>query len=65
MKKRVYLKNWLERLLSAIVMLSIVFVATTIEILGNPTYNKVLVVLLIVNVIIMKVLTKFGKSFQI
>ena len=65
MKKRVYLKNWLERLLSAIVMLSIVFVATTIETLGNPTYNKVLVVLLIVNVIIMKVLTKFGKSFQI
>lgn len=65
MKKRVYLKNWLERLLSAIVMLSIVFVAITIETLGNPTYNKVLVVLLIVNVIIMKVLTKFGKSFQI
>lgn len=65
MKKRVYLKNWLESLLSAIVMLSIGFVTTTIETLGNPTYNKILVVLLIVNVIIMKVLTKFGKSFQI
>lgn len=65
MKKRVYLKKWLENLLSTIVMLSIGFIAITIETLGNPTYNKILVVLLIVNVIIMKVLTKFGKSFQI
>ena len=62
-KKR-YLKTNVENFLTSIVMLSIAFVAMTIESIGNNTYNIILIVIMITNVIIMKILTKFGKSFQ-
>ena len=64
MKKKVYLKEKVENFLTGIVLLSIAFVAMTIESIGNSTYNITLIVILIVNAIIMKILTKFGKSFQ-
>lgn len=59
-----YLKTNVENFLVSIVMLSIAFVAMTIESIGNNTYNIILIVIMIINVIIMKILTKFGKSFQ-
>lgn len=62
-KKR-YLKERVENFLTGIVLLSIAFVAMTIESIGNNTYNIILIVIMIINVIIMKILTKFGKSFQ-
>lgn len=62
-KKR-YLKTGVENFLTSIVMLSIAFVAMTIDSIGNNTYNIILIVIMITNVIIMKILTKFGKSFQ-
>ena len=62
-KKR-YLKAGIENFLTSIVMLNIAFVAMTIESIGNNTYNIILIVIMITNVIIMKILTKFGKSFQ-
>lgn len=62
-KKR-YLKTNVENFLASIVMLSITFIAMTIESIGNNTYNIILIVIMITNVIIMKILTKFGKSFQ-
>lgn len=64
MKKKVYLKEKVENFLTGIVLLSIAFVAMTIESIGNSTYNITLIVILIVNTIIMKILTKFGKSYQ-
>lgn len=64
MKKKVYLKEKVENFLTGIVLLSIAFVAMTIESIGNSTYNITLIVILIVNAIIMKILTKFGKSYQ-
>lgn len=64
MKKKVYLKEKVENFLTRIVLLSIAFVAMTIESIGNSTYNITLIVILIVNAIIMKILTKFGKSYQ-
>ena len=64
MKKKVYLKEKVENFLTGIVLLSIAFVAMTIESIGNSTYNIILIVIMITNVIIMKILTKFGKSFQ-
>ena len=64
MKKKVYLKEKVENFLTGIVLLSIAFVAMTIESIGNNTYNIILIVIMITNVIIMKILTKFGKSFQ-
>ena len=62
-KKR-YLKTGVENFLTSIVMLNIAFVAMTIESIGNNTYNIILIVIMITNVIIMKILTKFGKNFQ-
>lgn len=62
-KKR-YLKTRVENFLTGIVLLSIAFVAMTIESIGNNTYNIILIVIMITNAIIMKILTKFGKSFQ-
>lgn len=62
-KKR-YLKTKIENFLTSIVMLSIAFIAMTIDSIGNNTYNIILIVIIITNVIIMKILTKFGKSFQ-
>ena len=59
-----YLKTKVENFLTGIVLLSIAFVAMTIESIGNSTYNITLIVILIVNAIIMKILTKFGKSYQ-
>lgn len=59
-----YLKTKVENFLTSIVMLSITFVAMTIESIGNNTYNIILIVIMITNAIIMKILTKFGKSFQ-
>ncbi len=64
MKKKVYLKEKVENFLTGIVLLSIAFVAMTIDSIGNNTYNIILIVIMITNVIIMKILTKFGKSFQ-
>ena len=62
--KRYFLKTNVENFLISIVMLSIAFVAMTIDSIGNNTYNIILIVIIITNVIIMKILTKFGKSFQ-
>lgn len=62
--KRYFLKAKVENFLTTIVMLSIAFVAMTIDSIGNNTYNIILIVVIITNVIIMKILTKFGKSFQ-
>lgn len=62
--KRYFLKTNVENFLTSIVILSIAFVAMTIDSIGNNTYNIILIVIMITNVIIMKILTKFGKSFQ-
>lgn len=62
--KKYFLKTNVENFLTTIVMLSIAFVAMTIDSIGNNTYNIILIVIIIINVIIMKILTKFGKSFQ-
>ena len=62
--KKYFLKTRVEDFLISIVMLSIAFVAMTIDSIGNNTYNIILIVIMITNVIIMKILTKFGKSFQ-
>lgn len=64
MKKKVYLKEKVENFLTGIVLLSIAFVTMSIDSIGNSTYNIILISIIIVNAIIMKILTKFGKSYQ-
>ena len=63
-QKRIYLKNWVEKIFTTIVLVSIMFIAITIETLGNPVYDRVLVVAIIINVVIMKVLCYYGKEFN-
>ena len=62
MKKKVYFKEWVELALDTIAMLIIGFIGCTIENIGNITYNKTLVVLMIVLVIISAMLNKWGKG---
>ena len=62
MKKKVYFKEWVELVLDTIGMLIVGFVGCTIENIGNSTYNKVLVVLMIILVIIGAMLNKWGKG---
>lgn len=63
-QKRIYLKNWVEKALTTIVLVSIMFIAITIETLGNPVYDKVLVVAIIIDVVVMKVLCCYRKEFN-
>lgn len=44
MKKRLVLRKGIEKVLETICVLWIVFVATTIESLGNPQYNLALII---------------------
>lgn len=62
MKKKIYFKEWVELALDTIAMLIIGFIGCTIENIGNTTYNKILVVLMIVLVIIGAMLNKWGKG---
>lgn len=64
MKKKVYLKEKVETFLIGVVLLAISFIAMTIESIGNSTYNKILVIAIIVVLLITKVLIKFGRSFN-
>ena len=63
-QKRIYLKNWVEKVFTTIVLVSIMFIAITIETLGNPIYDRVLVVAIIIDVVIMKFLCCYGKEFN-
>lgn len=62
MKKKVYFKEWVELALDTIAMLIIGFIGCTIENIGNTTYNKILVVLMIALVVIGAMLNKWGKG---
>ena len=47
--KRYFLKTNVENFLTTIVMLSIAFVAMTIDSIGNNTYNITLIIIIITN----------------
>lgn len=61
MKKRTYLKKGIEKVLITIQMLIIMFIAMTIESIGNSTYNIILITLIIISIIIMEILSKYSK----
>lgn len=61
MKKRTYLKKGIEKVLITIQMLIIMFIAMTIESIGNKTYNIILITLIIISIIIMEILSKYSR----
>jgi len=58
------LKGWLVKVLRTIIATYIMFVATTIETLGNSTYDKILIVYTIVTLISFRLLSKYSNVFD-
>lgn len=54
------LKNWVVKVLGTIVTTYVVFIATTIESLGNKTYNTILIVYTLLAIISMILLDKYS-----
>ena len=61
MKKKSYLKEKVDYTLVTIEILIIMFIAMTIENIGNKTYNIILVITIIVFVVIAEILAKYSK----
>lgn len=61
MKKRTYLKKGIEKVLITIQMLIIMFIAMTIESIGNSTYNIILITLIIISIITIEILSKYSR----
>ena len=64
MKKRIILKSWLVKVLETIIGSYILFCATTIDSLGNATYNKILIGWTILSIISFYLLNKYSKVFE-
>lgn len=62
-KKRI-LKGWLVKLLSWVLGGYIFFIATTIDSLGNKTYNTILIIWTILALISFYLLSKYSKVFE-
>lgn len=54
------LKSWVVKVLGTVVATYIMFVATTIESLGNKTYNTILIVYTLLAIISMILLDKYS-----
>lgn len=63
MKKRV-LKNWIVKLLVGIVVSYVSFIATTIDSIGNRTYNKVFAIFTIIALVSIHLLKKYSRVFE-
>jgi len=61
MKKKSYLKEKVDYTLVTIEILIIMFIAMTIENIGNKTYNIILIITIIVFVVIAEILAKYSK----
>lgn len=62
--KKTYLKKGIESLLITIEMLIIAFVAITIESIGNATYNKILLVIMIIFILVGIILNKYSRALN-
>lgn len=54
------LKNWVVKVLGTIVATYVMFVATTIESLGNKTYNIIFIVYTLLAIVSMILLDKYS-----
>ncbi len=64
MTKKRRLKGWLVKLLSWVLGGYIFFIATTIDSLGNKTYNTILIIWTILALISFYLLSKYSKVFE-
>ncbi len=64
MKKKRVLRNWLVKALSSILVLWIVFVATTIDSIGNRVYDIVLVIWTLLAIGSFYLLENYSNAFE-
>ena len=58
------LKKWLERILEGEMIVYTMFIATTIESIGNTIYDNILIVFTIITFISYYLLNKYTKVFD-
>ena len=63
-KKKIYLKSWLDKTLLYINTIIFTFVAISIDSIGNSTYNKILIILMIIFIVNALVLNKYSKILK-
>ena len=63
-KKKRYLKSWLDKTLLYINTIIFTFIAISIDSIGNNTYNKILIILMIIFIVNALVLNKYSKILK-
>lgn len=63
-KKKRYLKSWLDKTLLYINTIIFTFIAVSIDSIGNSTYNKVLIISMIIFIVNALILNKYSKILK-
>lgn len=63
-KKKRYLKSWLDKTLLYINTIIFTFIAVSIDSIGNSTYNKVLIISMIIFIVNALILNKYSKILR-
>ena len=63
-KKKTYLKSWLDKTLLYINTIIFTFIAISIDSISNSTYNKILIILMIIFIVNALVLNKYSKILK-
>ena len=63
-KKKIYLKSWLDKTLLYINTIIFTFIAISIDSIGNSTYNKILIISMIIFIVNALVLNKYSKILK-
>lgn len=63
-KKKIYLKSWLDKTLLYTNTIIFTFVAVSIDSIGNSTYNKILIVSMIIFIVNALILNKYSKILK-
>lgn len=63
-KKKRYLKSWLDKTLLYINTIIFTFIAVSIDSIGNNTYNKVLIISMIIFIVNALILNKYSKILK-
>lgn len=63
-KKKRYLKSWLDKTLLYINTIIFTFIVVSIDSIGNSTYNKVLIISMIIFIVNALILNKYSKILK-
>lgn len=63
-KKKRYLKSWLDKTLLYINTIIFTFIIVSIDSIGNSTYNKVLIISMIIFIVNALILNKYSKILK-